>query len=703
MVPRIVSLIVCVGLASACVGRERAALRFVERGDAHLAAGRGAAAVIEYRNAIKKRPAWADAYRKLGDAYMDQGESEDAYRAYSNAIELDPADAHSQIEAGRLLFSAGRFSEALIRAEHALERDERNVDAQLLWGRVLGKMDRVDEAIAQLEDAAAVDHRPQVYNALGEVKFAAGDRGGAEQAFRAAIKSDPTSLDAQLALAQFLSAAGDARDAEQELLHAAGTHATSELANRTAAAFYLSAKRDADAEPFLRAAANLPNQKLKSSLALADFLIAAHRFHDATAVLDAVPSGPMEAAAKTRLAAIALETGSPADARRLLDSALKKHATAEGFTLNAQLLQIEGKPDAALASAHSAVEMNPNIAAAHYVIGAIELDRGQYDAAERALRAVLRQNRLTPAASLQLARAKLATGHAADAIPFAEAAGSDVNARLTLARALLADRQTGRARTELQQLEASYPAAVEPVVLLGSIEMAAGHIRDARAQADRALALAPGHTGALVLAARTALASRDAAEAERFLGRAVAGDPSSFEAHVMLAQIYASRGDLARARTTIESVAAKRPDSAAARTALGIVLEASGRPSDARARYEQALAINPAEPIAANNLARLYASDEARTTEAIELARKAVARMPNDADVYDTLGWIAFRAGRLTMARSALERAVALDPRDTTSQDHLQKVRHAIDEEARVKALEAAERAKLLPDESRER
>jgi len=156
--------------------------------------------------------------------------------------------------------------------------------------------------------------------------------------------------------------------------------------------------------------------------------------------------------------------------------------------------------------------------------------------------------------------------------------------------------------------------------------MAAGHIPEARAQADRALRLAPEDTDALVLAARTALSARDPAAAERFLERAVAGNPSSVEAHVMLGQIYASRGDLTRARTTIETVAAKRPDSAAARTALGIVLEAADRPSDARARYEQALAIDPAEPIAANNLARLYASDEARTTEAIELARKAVAR-----------------------------------------------------------------------------
>ena len=88
--------------------------------------------------------------------------------------------------------------------------------------------------------------------------------------------------------------------------------------------------------------------------------------------------------------------------------------------------------------------------------------------------------------------------------------------------------------------------------------------------------------------------------------------------------------------------------------------------------------------------------------EAIELARTAVARLPNDAAAHDTLGWIAYKAGRLQLAKSALERAVALDPRDAAAQAHLQRVRGAIESEAKVKAAEAAERAKLLPVESRE-
>lgn len=703
MSARLLAAILCAVTAAACGGRDRAAQRYLERGDSYLSAGRDAAAVIEYRNAIRQKPAWSEAYRRLGDAFMTQGDSEEAYRAFANAIQLNPGDIHSQVEAGRLLYSAGRYNEALLRAENALERDNRNGDAQVLWGRILGKLGRYQEALSQLEETLDVDHRAEVYNALGEVMLAAGNQTGAEAAFRRAVARDPESVDAHLALAQFFSAVGNMREAELELTRTAAAHPANETAQRAAASYFLAAKRKNEAEPYLRASARVPKQTLRSTLALADFLITAGRFGDAKAVLLTADGGPMEPAAHVRLAALALREGSAAEARRILDAALKKHTTAEGLTLNAQLLQREGRKDAALAAARSAVEMDPHNATAQFVIGTIEVERGRYDDAERAFRAVLDEDRLVAPANLELARIKIATGRPADAVGFAEAAGDTLDARLTLARALVASRQNGRARAELERLQAGYPAAAEPRVLLGAIELEAGQIREARAQADRALAIAPRSADALVLAARAAVATQDTAAADQLLARAVAVDPTSFEANLMLARERAARGDLAGARTTIEAIAARRPDVAAIRTALGVVLEASNRPADARVRYEQALAIDPSEPIASNNLARLYSTDEARTTEALELARTAVARMPNDAAANDTLGWIAFKARQLTLARRSLERAVSLEPGNPVLQDHLTKVRQAIETEARVNAREAAERAKLLPDESKER
>src|SRR6185436_17623851 len=124
---------------------------------------------------------------------------------------------------------------------------------------------------------------------------------------------------------------------------------------------------------------------------------------------------------------------------------------------NAQLLLREGKPDDALAAARTAIDLDPKAAAAHYVVGTIELDRGHYESAERAFREVLRQNRFTGPATLQLARARLGSGHAAEAIDLAEQASSEGGARLPLARALIADGQIARARDELVELDAAQP------------------------------------------------------------------------------------------------------------------------------------------------------------------------------------------------------------------------------------------------------
>jgi tetratricopeptide (TPR) repeat protein len=697
MSARTLLVIASLVLATACGGSRRTAADLIQRGDEQAAAGHYGAAAIEYRNAIRKEPARADAHRKLADTYLEQRKLEEAYRAYANAIQLDNNDVHSRVEAGRLLFGAGKYSEALLRAEQALERDDRNTDAQLLAGRALAKLRRFDDAIAQLDETVSAGHAPAAYAALAEAKLAAGDARGAEDAFRAAVSTHPESVEARIALARFLADTARKSDAEQEFLRAVNADPASEMANRAAASFYVTTGRDAAAEPFLKTAAGLPKQTMKSSLALADYYSAAHRYADARAVLAPLTAGASATPAKVRLAAIELESGSAATARRLLDEAMKRRPDADALTVNAQLLLREGKADEALAAARAAIDLDPRIAAAYFVAGTIALDRGQLGDAERAFREVLRQNRLTAEANLQLARTLLAARRPHEAVDLAAAAGPSADARLTLARALIADGQTARARTELVRLSADEGTTTDASILLGGLELTAGALPQARSYAERALAAAPDAPEALALAARTAIASHDNAAAERYLTHAIAVDPAGFEAHAMLAHTYASSGDVARARSTLEQFADRNPNDAAPRTALGIVLEAAGRPADARVRYEQALALDPGDAVASNNLARIYATDDARIGQAVELARNAAARMPNDADVRDTLGWVAFRAGRLNLAASELERAVALNGSEPMYRNHLEAVRQAIaEEEAAAKKAAAVKVARSL-------
>jgi tetratricopeptide (TPR) repeat protein len=682
MFPRMIVIVLSATLTVACAGGVDKARQYAARGDEYFAADRFEAAVIEYRNALKKQPRWAEAYIKLGEAYAALGKAEEAYRAYAGANELTPGDGRCYLGMGRLLLDAGMFNEARMRAELVLDRDPRSVDALLLYGRALVRQNRFKEAIGAFNTALAVDQRPAAYEGLGQAKLGTGDAAGAETAYRAGVEANPRSVQAHVTLGQFLLTANRTGEAEKELLQAVQENPGDELANRAAASLFVTTGRRSLAEPYLKVAATRPRQKLRSTLALADFYIMEGRLAEAAETLQpAARDGAMATAARVRLAEIEYET-SPESAHRALDRVLKKTPTGEGWALKARFLNRERRQDEALEAARTAIDLDRRVALAHYIAGTIELERKNYDEAEHAFREVLQLNRMTSEATVQLARTRLAEGHPADAIALAESAGLSPEARLTLARALIADGQIDRARTELRRLQSDHAKSPEPSVLLGSLDLESGDLSAARNQAIQALTLAPESVDALLLAARLALAADDPAAAETYLTQVIARDPASFDGNTLLSQIYASRRDFERARTTLESLAAHAPQSAEARTAVGLVLQADGRDADARTWYEQAIALQPDEPIAANKLARLYASDGSNPEASIRLAQLAVTRLPNEAEVHDTLGWAYYKAGRPRYAIPELERAIALDARDPQYRQHLDEVRRAQAEEA---------------------
>jgi tetratricopeptide (TPR) repeat protein len=363
----------------------------------------------------------------------------------------------------------------------------------------------------------------------------------------------------------------------------------------------------------------------------------------------------------------------------MLDGVMSKRPNAEAFALDARLRFAEGKYDDALRSARAALELDKRQTSAQYVIGTIEFSRGRYAEAEHAYRDILQQNPNAADAKLQLARTRLAAGHPGDAIELAAAAGPATPARLTYARALIADGQTDRARVELAALETSGESA-EAATLLGSLDLDRGDVSSARARAAHALALAPDSVDALLLSAKAALAADDSPAAEQYLKRAIARDPASFEPSAMLAQTYVARGDLEHARTTLEALVARNPQSAPARSALGLVLQDAGRARDARSAFEQAIALDPTEPLAAVNLARIYAGDEQKAESAIRLAEIASTKLPDDPEPHDALGWAYYKTGRLRSAAHELELAVSMNPREPLYRQRLDEVRRAITE-----------------------
>ena len=104
----------------------------------------------------------------------------------------------------------------------------------------------------------------------------------------------------------------------------------------------------------------------------------------------------------------------------------------------------------------------------------------------------------------------------------------------------------------------------------------------------------------------------------------------------------------------------------------------------------------PAAPIAANNLAFMYAEEGTNLDTALKLASAAKKELPNSPEISDTLGWVYYKRDLPNLAVGPLEEAVKQLPDRADILYHLGLTYAKLGEKA--KSREALERAlKLNP------
>jgi Tfp pilus assembly protein PilF len=134
-------------------------------------------------------------------------------------------------------------------------------------------------------------------------------------------------------------------------------------------------------------------------------------------------------------------------------------------------------------------------------------------------------------------------------------------------------------------LDAGFLAAMANLV---AIDVQRNDLRDARAVADRFVALAPDSARALYSRGIVALKSGDAPTARDDFGKLLRNNPAYAVAHYDLGLAEIKLRDSASAMREFETALQLAPTYARASFALGTVLLEEGRPSDARAAFDRA-------------------------------------------------------------------------------------------------------------------
>ena len=731
-----VALAALVALVAGCSNTEQAKKEFFENGERFLKDNKYQEAIVEFRNALQQDEKYGEARLKLAEAYTASGNAAGAFREYVRAADLLPQNNDAQIKAATFLMLAGQFEDARTRILPVVERDPSNVEAQLILGNALAGLKDLDGAVKEIEGAIELDRsRGLTYSNLGALRLAQGQKDQAQAAFQKAVEVDPRSINAWLALANFQWSTGDGSGAETSLKRALEVDPKHVLANRALAVFYMGSRRPAEAEPYLKtvAATGIP----EAAYQLADYYIAARRFDDAVAVLEPLTKEPRTANdAEIRLASIAYGQNDKARGHRLIDGVIQRDAgSSRALLVKSAFLVIEKKLPEARDRAQAAVKADPQSTAAHYALGTLQEQLRQRKEAIASFSEVLRLNPRAAAAQVYLSRLNLQEGTPDAAVTFAEgalaSAPNNPEARASLIRGLIARRDTARAEQEIATLMKQFPNvglvyalqgaarlqrndvtgartsyekalsltpdSIEALAGLTSVDLSQNKAPQARARVEARLAADPNRPELMILSAQVYGAQKDLARAETTLRRAIQVDPASTRAYTMLAGVLLASGKLEAARAEFDQIAQRDAKNIAAQTMAAMIVHSQNKTADAKKRYETIINTNPTAAVAANNLAWIYAEEGTRLDEALRLAQSAATRLPDNAEVSDTIGWIYYKKELPALAISAFERSVEKSPDNASYHYHLALALSKSGDNARARVA-AQQALKLKPD-----
>ncbi len=153
------------------------------------------------------------------------------------------------------------------------------------------------------------------------------------------------------------------------------------------------------------------------------------------------------------------------------------------------------------------------------------------------------------------------------------------------------------------------PDDVEAQLRAGSLLLLAGRAEDAKARAEKALAIDARNADALVLRANALAGLKDLDGALEEIQEALSIDPSASR-HSNLGAILAARGNSAEAEAAFRQAIVIDPGSVQAHLALAQYLWSAGRAGEAEASFKDALALEPDNVLANQAIAAFYVQSE---------------------------------------------------------------------------------------------
>ncbi|MBZ5607395.1 MAG: tetratricopeptide repeat protein [Acidobacteriia bacterium] len=715
------SIFFVLALTSSC---SRSPASYVNKGNQLLSQGKFDDGVLNYRKAIQKDANYGPAYLALGKAQL-QHKDLAAYESLLRASQLMPSNDEAQVQFGDLAVSVlvqekshpqSLYDQVTKLKNTFLKRDPNSFDG-LRWKGYLAMVDRKPaEAVEsftkarQLKPADAV-----VASALVESLFQAGRATEGEKLGLEQIQNRTATPELYDALYWHYRGIHHQEDAESVIKNKVAA-----FPSETEYVFQLALhyERTGNAAELKRVLADFIQKKgdYLARLQVGDFYMAVGRIAEATAIFEeGAKSDPKNAATyKKRLANAYMDSARLKEAQALVDQMSQQNPTDRGArAVRASLWSRSNNPadvDRAIPEFQDLLKQTPQDSILHFGLCQALWRKGKLDDAHRECQTSVSGNPNSAPPRYILAEIAVAQNNATellrqgqelvrlqpssvranrlDAMGLAQN-GRTEEARNIFRRILNANPTDNETRSQLALLEigAKQFRAAEQVLQAGSsgkdpaadlrLLPAWVQLRVGENQPKQAIALLteasrkqPDNASIRLMLARTAARIGEygtAIDQYKYL----ASQTKSAELYYELARTQELRGDSRAALTSYEDMKRSAPGDARADFGMGRVCEMLGQNAAAIAHYENAAHMNYDDPQLFVNLSFLLSDSGGNLDRAVELARRAQAKLPDNPVVVDALAYAYLKKNITDSAMPVFNGLVKKYPKASTYRYHL--------------------------------
>ncbi len=692
--------LVCLCVSNCARSPQAKEARFLSRGKEAMSRKDYGRASLEFQNAVQVMPQDAEAYYQLGGAYLAAGNPQQSAYALLKATALNPKHVDAQLMLSTLMAASPDLravGEAQKRLGAALDLAPDNPDILDVLALTQFRLGKPEEAEEELEQALAKlpGHLQSSVN-LAKIKLARKDLAGALEVLQNAVKADPQSAPAALALGRLYLFSGRPQQGETEVRRSLQMDPKNGPALLTLAGIQFNSGRVNEAERTYREISTLPDQNYKPMHAA--FLFHTGQRQAAISEFEELArQAPDDRVARTRLVAAYSTAGKPADAARAINAALQKNPKdTEALMQRSRLDMVSGKYADAENDLRQVLHFQPDSAEAHYYFSKVHQASGARMNQRRELTEALRFNPNLLAARVELVQLLIASKDAGAALQVASdtpeaqrktipaiaarnwallavgdntAARQGIDAGLARARApelLLQDgvlklsgKDPAGAQLSFEEALKLLPDSVPAWQFLGGAYAAQKQPQKAIERLQKAALERPQSSGLQLLLGAWLVDAGRTTDARTAFEAARKADPKSAAADMALAQLDLNQGSMEPARQHLEAVLAAQPRNTTARVLLGKIDKKTGDWTGAIAEYRAVVDIDHNSVVALNDLAVLLSKDS--PDEALKFAQQAGELAPDNPAVQDTLGWVYCRKGIYKSAIGYLKNAVDKD------------------------------------------